>query len=188
MFNLSRTITISFADFIAFNKIHFNRLRVKPRWIWLVISLLTIFIFCIGYSTDGRVSDKGVLFAIFFFVFLYAFISAAIWLFLLLVRMLHRLLLYIAYKLSSHTFVNIEVLINEKGIEYKTTKKHYIALWPQIIKVYDDGLRYIIYYAENAVFILPKHYIGDLEQRYQFANFLKAYTNPDLKYVDSSGN
>ena len=178
-----KTITITFADFVAFNKVHTKRFRIRPLWVWLAITLLSVFIFCIGYTTQPAVTERGILFTIFFFVFVYGMFVAGIWLLILLFKLLYRLILFITYKLNSDSFVNVNVLINEKGIDYTTRRNHYVALWPQILRVYDDGQRYFIYYAKNAVFILPKRYIGSLDQRQEFAYFLKAYSNPDLKYT-----
>ncbi len=181
MFVFEKTITISFADFLAFNKIHAKQFRVKPRWLWLIISVLAVFVAVVGETNTDKVHTPAIIISA--FILIYAMLTAVIWLSVLLIKLFHRLILFISYKLNSHIFINVNVLINEKGIDYNTGKKQYAALWSQIVKVHDDGLRYFIYYAENAAFILPKHYLGSLDQRQEFVNFLKAYTNTDLKYT-----
>ncbi|NDV94467.1 YcxB family protein [Dysgonomonas sp. 521] len=185
MFIFAKTISISFADYMAFNKMHFGKWKLRPVWVWAFVTVLSVLFYTIGYNTDSRIDESSTPFLVFLFFFIYAIIAAGTWLLVLLTRLRFRLIHFIAYKLNPHTFVHIEVLINEKGIEYKTTKRNFIALWSQIIETREDSQRYFIYYARNAVFILPKRYLDSLEERTKFVNFLKAFSNPDLKLMNS---
>lgn len=179
----AKIITISFSDFVAFNKVYLGAwFRIRSVWIWGMVTVLAVLMFVIGLSSDAEVRARSIPFIIFLFIFIYILFAAGIWLLWWIVKGLFRLLLYAGYKSKTDVFMNVQVMINERGIEYRTRRGNYASLWPQIVKIDDDGLRYFIYYASNAVFILPKRYFSSLDELAQFANFLKAYTNPDLKY------
>ncbi|NDW19508.1 YcxB family protein [Dysgonomonas sp. 216] len=173
MFEFGKQISVSMADYTEFCANHSTKFKIKPLFIWGAAFLFTILIYLAGINTELKYDTIG--FKVFLFLFIAVFVSGFVWGVYFIIKfsskLLANLLSRINYK-QRVKFKEAEILINNRGIQIQNESSTFAVVWDQIIKIDETRNALYFYHTQQAAFILPRRYIGSLNELYELKSFL----------------
>lgn len=191
MTEFRKELEISEEDYIEFNQAHYRKFRLKPLHLWLIILIASLLfsaaiIITIVTTNAAKRSEFTAPSAIGLIIFVVILFTISFWVIYFVVRPIIRYMKRLLYKRAYKKYVKFkhaEIILNDKGIETRNDKVVFSVVWDQIQKLVETENSIYFYYNKNAAFLLPKRYMGSLDELVACRNFAKGNTQLEIKYI-----